>query len=151
MNDDTLKQIKSLVLQKDSCVMATSFRDKPHCSLMVYAVNDTCKEIYMVTHKKGTKYHNLKKNPHVSLLMDTRDENLGKRPNKVLALTVQGEFEEISTEDRKREIRDMLLAGHPHLKDFMKDPNAEVFTVHVVSFLLLDGLTKAHFQNADER
>jgi len=78
MSTDVVHRMKSLVLSKDSCVLATSARDKPYCSLMVYTADDQCREIYMVTYRKGTKYANLKENPNVSLLIDTREEHQGE-------------------------------------------------------------------------
>ena len=69
-----LERMKAVVREKDICVLATVSGDKPHCSLMAYAADDDCREIYMVTHRKTNKYKNLKENPAVSLLIDTREE-----------------------------------------------------------------------------
>ncbi len=47
-------------------------RNEPHCSLMSYAVNEDCREIYMMTFRSTRKYENLLSNPVVSLLVDNR-------------------------------------------------------------------------------
>jgi nitroimidazol reductase NimA-like FMN-containing flavoprotein (pyridoxamine 5'-phosphate oxidase superfamily) len=141
-----LEKMKALIQAKDICVWATVSGDKPHCSLMAYAADDTCHEIYMVTHKKTKKYKNLMKNPHVSLLIDSRDEDMGPRRFKAKALTVSGVFEKIEDQGKKDFACARLLKGHPHLKEFALDPDAEVLRIIVTSFLLLDGLTDSYFE-----
>ena len=151
MSKDMLDRMKSLVLSKDSCVLATSAGDKPHCSLMTYVADDQCREIYMVTHQKGTKYTNLKQNPNVSLLIDTREEHRGENRFNALALTVNGTFTEIEDPKRKTAVGEQMVKRHPHLADFMNDAQAVVFSVKVDSFLLLDGLTDSHYRVLDDR
>jgi nitroimidazol reductase NimA-like FMN-containing flavoprotein (pyridoxamine 5'-phosphate oxidase superfamily) len=119
-----LERIKALVKEKDICVLATVSGDKPHCSLMAYVTDDDCREIYMVTQRESRKYENLMKNRSVSLLIDTREENLGSRRPEAKALTVSGTFKKI----------------------FLDHPNAEILCIRVTSFLLLDGLTDAHYE-----
>ncbi|MCG6881115.1 MAG: pyridoxamine 5'-phosphate oxidase family protein [Deltaproteobacteria bacterium] len=149
MSRDMLERISAFVKSKDSCVLATSTGDKPHCSLMVYVADDQCREIYMVTQQTGTKYANLKQNPNVSLLIDTREEHQGKERPNALALTVNGRFEEIQDLARKAEITGVLLERHPHMADFVSDARITVFAVKVTSFLLMDGLTESHYMDVN--
>lgn len=141
-----LERMKALVKEKDICVLATVSSDTPHCSLMAYVTDEECREIYMVTHRQSRKYENLMKNPSVSLLIDTREEHLGPRRPEAKALTVSGTFEKMDDEDKKSHIRSKLLDRHPHVKEFMDHPDSEILCIRVTSFLLLDGLTDAHFQ-----
>jgi nitroimidazol reductase NimA-like FMN-containing flavoprotein (pyridoxamine 5'-phosphate oxidase superfamily) len=141
-----LEVMKSLVKEKDVCVLATTSADKPHCSLMAYVTDEDCREIYMATHKQSRKYENLMKNPSVSLLIDTRDEHLGPGRPDAKALTVSGTFKEIDDKDKKIEVRSKLLDRHPHVKEFLEHPDAEILRIKVESFLLLDGLTDAHYE-----
>jgi nitroimidazol reductase NimA-like FMN-containing flavoprotein (pyridoxamine 5'-phosphate oxidase superfamily) len=83
-----LEKMKSLAREKDICVLATVSNKKPHCSLMAYVTDDECREIYMVSHKQTRKYKNLLENPSASLLIDTREENLGTSRPEAKALTV---------------------------------------------------------------
>ena len=138
--------MKVLVQAKDTCVLATVSDDKPHCSLMAYVADDTCHEIYMVTHKNTKKYRNLMENPYVSLLIDSRDENMGPRRFKAKALTVNGVFENIEDQGERDFACARLLKRHPHLKEFALDPDAEMLRILVTSFLLLDGLTDSYFE-----
>jgi nitroimidazol reductase NimA-like FMN-containing flavoprotein (pyridoxamine 5'-phosphate oxidase superfamily) len=141
-----LERIKALVKEKDICVLATVSGDKPHCSLMAYVTDDDCREIYMVTQRESRKYENLMKNRSVSLLIDTREENLGSRRPEAKALTVSGTFKKINNKNKKFQVRSKLLARHPHVKEFLDHPNAEILCIRVTSFLLLDGLTDAHYE-----
>jgi nitroimidazol reductase NimA-like FMN-containing flavoprotein (pyridoxamine 5'-phosphate oxidase superfamily) len=138
--------MKQLAREKDICVLATVSGGMPHCSLMAYVVDEGCREIYMATFKNTTKFSNLMKNPDVSLLIDTREEHAGPLRPEAKAMTVDGTFQEIEDEDRKNRIRVKLLEKHPHLESFLAHPDAEVFCIKIRSFLLLDGLTDAHFE-----
>jgi len=141
-----LERIKSLVKEKDICVLATVSGDKPHCSLMAYVTDDDCREIYMVTHRESRKYENLMKNRSVSLLIDTREEHAGSRLPEAKALTVSGTFMKIDDKDKKIQVRSKLVERHPHVKEFLDHPDAEILCIRVESFLLLNGLTDAHYE-----
>jgi nitroimidazol reductase NimA-like FMN-containing flavoprotein (pyridoxamine 5'-phosphate oxidase superfamily) len=141
-----IDKMKALVKHKDTCVLATASQNKPHCSLMAFATNDECSEIYMVTSRDSKKYRNLMQNPTVSLLVDTRDEAQDSDLLKAKALTIEGEFRQIEDTGKKDFVRDRLRAKHPHLEALISDPNSEVFSIRVVSFLLLEGPTDAHFE-----
>jgi len=141
-----LEKMKALVRQNNLCVLATVSGETPHCSLMAYATDDDCREIYMVTHRDTIKYRNLTRNPCVSLLIDTREEHSeGKRP-EVKAMTVDGKHERIEDADQGEFAFKRLLERHPHLRDFMDHPEAEIIRIRIASFLLLDGITDAHFE-----
>ena len=144
-----LEKMKALARGKDICVLATVSGSKPHCSLMAYATDDQCREIYMVTHKQTKKYKNLKENPFVSLLIDTRDEDMGRNRLKARALTVDGTFQDIEDQAKKGVIRGRVLKRHPHLEEFANHPDAEVLAINVSSFLLLEGLTDSYFEMLD--
>jgi len=141
-----LERIKSLVKEKDICVLATVSGDKPHCSLMAYVTDDDCREIYMVTRRESRKYENLMKNRSVSLLIDTREEHAGSRRLEAKALTVSGTFKNIDDKNKKIQVRSKLLDRHPHVREFLDHPDAEIVCIRVESFLLLNGLTDAHYE-----
>jgi nitroimidazol reductase NimA-like FMN-containing flavoprotein (pyridoxamine 5'-phosphate oxidase superfamily) len=128
------------------CVLATVAENRPHCSLMAYVTDDACREIYMVTHRNTAKFRNVTKNPSVSLLIDTRlEDEEGRRP-RTRALTVTGLFERIETHERREAIQARLLERHAHLRDFAAHPEAEVFTVKILTLQLLDGITDSHYE-----
>jgi nitroimidazol reductase NimA-like FMN-containing flavoprotein (pyridoxamine 5'-phosphate oxidase superfamily) len=141
-----LEKMKALAKEKDICVLATVSGGNPHCSLMAYVTDDDCREIFMATYRQTAKYANLTENPSVSLLIDTREEHCGAHRPEAKALTVSGVFQTIRDEKKRTHVRRMLLERHPHLKAFLENPDAEIFSIEIGSFLLLDGLTNAHFE-----
>lgn len=145
-----IELMKKLAKEKDLCVLATVSGEKPHCSLMAYTTDEDCSEIYMATHRSTKKFKNLVENPSVSLLIDTREEHKGSHRPEAKAMTVSGAFERLEDNQKKAWARAKLLSRHPHLKEFLDHPDAEVFGIKVRSFLLLDGLTDAHFEEIPE-
>jgi hypothetical protein len=59
---------------------------------------------------------------------------------------VSGVFSTIGDKAKKKLVRQKLLKKHPQLKPFAEDPDAEVFTVKVKSFQLLDGVKDSFFE-----
>jgi general stress protein 26 len=140
--NNMLKQMQALAKERNMCVLATIASAKPYCSLMAYVADESCEEIYMVTHRKTQKYQNLLENPAVSLLIDTREKTPRTRTQ---ALTVEGIFHKIDNQTKKNKIRNTLLENHPHLKGFIDHPDAEIICIKIKAFLLLNGLTDAHY------
>ena len=129
--------------------MATVSEGKPHCSLMTYITDDECSEIFMISHKQTKKFGNLTANPIVSLLIDTREKERGQRRIDIKALTVAGEFQTIKDQTKKNSIHGKFLKIHPHLTDFLNDPGAEIFSIKIKSFQLLEGVKDAFFAEID--
>ena len=142
-----LDKMKALVKEKDFCVLATVSAEGPHCSLMSYAADDDCRELYMITHRQTKKYKNLTGNGAVSLLVDSREE--GADRGEVRALTVSGVFRKIEGESERKAALARLLERHPRLKPFADSPDAEVFAVRVRSFQLLEGISDSYFAAVD--
>lgn len=142
-----LEQMKELARDKNICVMATIAGSKPYCSLMEYVINRECTEIYMVTHRQTRKYKNLITNPAVSLLIDSRDTLLRSAAQ---AMTVEGVFQKIEDPAKEKMAHRKLLSAHPHLNEFMGHPEAEVLRIKIKSFLLLNGLTQASFEDVSD-
>jgi nitroimidazol reductase NimA-like FMN-containing flavoprotein (pyridoxamine 5'-phosphate oxidase superfamily) len=82
-----LKKINALILRKDSCVLATTDGETPHCSLMAYIPDESGERLYLVTSNASRKYQNIRRHPRVSLLIDTRGEQQRKLTQ---AVTVTG-------------------------------------------------------------
>ena len=138
-----LDQMQALASEKNICVLATVAGRKPHCSLMAYVTDENCEEIYMVTHKNTHKYKNVMDNPSVSLLIDTRD----KSPRtEAKALTVEGEYAAIESEEKLAKVQAKLLSVHSHLAEFINHSETEILCVKITSFLLLNGLQEAYFE-----
>jgi len=145
-----LENMKDIVKGNDLCVLATVSEGRPHCSLMSYISDEEGCEIYLISHKQTRKYLNLLENPNVSLLIDTREKEKGQRRIHIKALTVSGDFQTINDPGKKDLIRAKFLKRHFHLTDFLKDPGAEIFSIKIRSFQLLDGVKDAFFETIDQ-
>jgi len=141
-----IEEMKSFVKNKKTCVLATATENNPHCSLMAYVTDDDCSEIYMITSRRSKKFHNLSENPSVSLLIDTREEDCGSQNPKTRSLTIAGVYKQLADENKKSKIRSEMILKHPAIRDLIKSPSAEILCIKIVSFLLLNGPTEAHFE-----
>ena len=143
-----IEKMKAMVLKKDTCVLATVSSGRPHCSLMSYIADSDCREIYMVTHPQTKKYKNLLENPWVSLLIDTREEDPQAEIGQKKALTITGIFQKTDP-GKKASIRSQFLKKHPQLKDLIQDPGAEIISIRIQSFQLLEGVRDSYFVQSD--
>ena len=137
-------RIKAFLKEKDICVLATTREGKPHCSLMAYIADGEAEWIYMVTHRATTKYANLLANEQVSLLVDSRCEGLPDARSKIQALTVHGTFHVVEDEEKRRHILEKFLFRHPHMRQFVNHPEAEILSVRANGFLFLDGISDTY-------
>lgn len=139
-----MDRMKSLLKQGDMCVLATCSENRPHCSLMGYVTDEAAETVYMVTLKDSQKYRNVLDNPQVSLLVDTRQDIPVMGRKGVKALTVHGACRPLSAEEGRGFL--LELAGrHPHLEAISRHPDAAVLEVKVEGFLLMDGVSDAHY------
>ena len=139
-----IDRIKQLILENNMCVLATSYDNRPHCSLMAYLPNQEADIIYMVTRKETHKYKNLLENPQVSLLIDTRTQEGAQGRAAIQALTIAGTCMPVQEPTEKDSVCRQIVNRHPHLKELAEHPDAAVVAVKLDSFLLLDGALKAH-------
>ena len=144
-----LEKMQAIVKGNDLCVLATVSEGRPHCSLMSYISDEEGRQIYLISQKQTRKYINLVENPTVSLLIDTREKEKGQRRIYIKALTVSGEFQTINDLGKKDLIRAKFLKRHSHLTGFLSDPGAEIFSIKIKSFQLLDGVKDAFFETMD--
>jgi nitroimidazol reductase NimA-like FMN-containing flavoprotein (pyridoxamine 5'-phosphate oxidase superfamily) len=141
--------IKSLIENRDVCVLSTVSGGKPHSSLMSYVTDITCRTFYMLTLTGTKKYRNLRANSAVSLLIDTREEDIDHRRKHIRALTVSGVFQQMKDPLEEESVLRQLLERHPHLKEFAESGEAKVFAVRAKSFQLLDGVSRSYFEEVD--
>lgn len=146
MGQEMLDKMKEIIRRNDLCVLATVSEGRPHCSLMSYVSDEEVREIYMVSQKESRKYLNLIRNPSVSLLIDTREEDRAVEEEKIKALTVEGEYRPLNDPLKKASARLRLLKQNPHLTVFLNDPQSEIFSIRLKSFQLLDGVKDAFIE-----
>lgn len=124
--------IDDLVTGKDICVLATTDGTEAHASLMNYMVDHAVMKFYMLSHKDSRKNKNLMAHPHVSLLIDRRDEDI--------ALTVHGLFTPLKKKQTVNAILKLFLKKHPHLKDFAAQDGVELIRIQGISGQLVQGI-----------
>lgn len=144
--DEILKVLKN----EDMCVLATASDGVPHCSLMAYITDEECRTIYMITHDDTRKYANMRSNPLVSLLIDTRRQKEAAAAREdICALTINGRFEKVEDKDYSR-LRRQFIERHVHLRDFAEDDRAVVFRIVFESFQLFRGALDAVYKTIAE-
>ncbi len=144
-----LERMKALLRRRSMCVLATCHDNKPHCSLMGYVTDSEARTVYMVTREDTTRYLNIRENKKVSLLVDTRGEVGFEDREHLQALTVYGAYQPILDPEREAVIRKRLLERHPYLERLINHPKSVIIPIRIASFLLLDGMQKAHFEVLD--
>lgn len=144
-----MEEMMKVLEAQDMCVLATVSGELPHCSLMAYVTDETCRKVYMITHRNTKKYANLLANPAVCLLIDTRLSAKRSFRENVQALTINGTFELVK-EEETAELRNRFIETHPHLREFAQDGEAQVFAVKLQALQLLRDATDASYENLEE-
>lgn len=140
-----LETIRTLIKAKDICVMATCEGDLPHTSLMTYAISEDCLTFHFLSRMNTRKVRNLRNNPAVSLLVDTREEHLPELRHKAMALTVAGIYEPPRDRDELLALKAAFVERHPHLEELASHGDATILPVRAESYTLLVGVEELHF------
>ncbi len=140
-----MERMIQLLKEHHTCVLATCSENRPHCSLMAYVADESGRLVYMITQRQSQKYKNMRENPMVSFLVDTRQGKDLSRMSRVCALTVHGTYSSPTDPLERADALNRLLEIHPLLAELASFSDAEVFSVKVASFLLLDGPVDAYF------
>jgi nitroimidazol reductase NimA-like FMN-containing flavoprotein (pyridoxamine 5'-phosphate oxidase superfamily) len=138
-----IDKIKALIRRKSSCVLATTDGKIPHCSLMAYVTSEAADRLYLVTPSNTKKYRNIKDHPDVSLLIDTRGEQV--RDN-TQALTVAGTCHFLDADEEIDSVKDAFDRQHPHLRDFIRKRGVAFVCVEFDSFLFVEGPERVHHE-----
>ena len=141
--EEILESIESLLRSQHLGVLATQGNEYPYCTLVAYAISEDLREIIFATLRDTRKYRNIKKTPSVSLLIDSRTNQVNDFKD-VEALTAVGSAEEISDELKSGYLRS-YLEKHPSLDGFAKAPDCALMKIQVAKYILVQ-----HFQNVTE-
>ena len=140
--------LRALLTTQQLAVLATREEDgQPYANLMAFAASDDLKTLLLVTGRATRKYENLRADPRVALLIDSRSHEPSDI-HQAVAVTVLGEVEEVSDSERDR-LLPAYLAKHPHLEHFASSPSSAMFQVHVRSYYLVrrfQAVTELHVQ-----
>jgi nitroimidazol reductase NimA-like FMN-containing flavoprotein (pyridoxamine 5'-phosphate oxidase superfamily) len=140
-----IEVVKQIIQQNDLCVLATTDGDRPHTSLMAYINDDNCQLIYLVTSRDTRKYRNLTANPNISLLIDDREAHPAPQRGRIRSVILNGTAKPVDEARRAKGLLDRFSELRPHLDEIVSDQSVVVVEIAVDSFLLLDGVSRAHF------
>lgn len=132
MSQDKLQIIDDLVTQEQFCVLATSNGIQPLTSLMTFFADHAAMKFYFLSRRDSQKTKNLKKHPHVSILLDKRNENI--------ALTIQGVYSPIRKEQTVDAITKIFIKKYPYLSEFANDSNTELIRIEARTADLVEGV-----------
>jgi len=130
--------LREMFAQQLLAVLATQRDGHPYCSLVAFDGDEDLRCIYFVTHRGTRKYDNLRSEPRVSLLLDTR-QNRGADFAEAAAATVLGRAEEVNG-DQRDVLQQRFLAKHPDLRDFVSAPDAALLRVRVERYQVVTRL-----------
>ncbi len=135
-------EVRELLRGQELCVLATVFVDIPHLSLMGYTVSPDCRRLYMATETDTKKVANIRRNPNVAVLVDTRQTALDGGQGR--SLTVKGPCRVMPLgQERDRILNELGERGY--LKEVFRDRDVAVLEVEAMSFHLLRGTQDAMF------
>ncbi|MEW5774102.1 MAG: pyridoxamine 5'-phosphate oxidase family protein [Thermodesulfobacteriota bacterium] len=148
MDDQAVfERMAALLRAKDVAVLATMSADGPHASLMAYAAAADGRRLWMVSEGQTRKVRNLRAEPRVSLLVDTRE--MLDKGGRAQALTVFGQCRVLeSGPDRDAALAE-VVRRRPLLRELAESPGAVALEVRVTGMLLLDGIREARFLKID--
>ncbi len=128
--------LRDLLASQLLAVLATTGTDGPYTSLIAFAANGDLATLVFATARSTTKYKNMLLHRPVSLLIDNRNNSQADL-TAALAVTVLGEAVEALGQERLR-LRQLLLAKHPGLLNFVHDSATALMRVAVRRYIVVD-------------
>lgn len=133
MSKEKMQIIDDLIQARQLCVLATSDGIKQYTALMNYFADHATMKFYFLSRKDTQKNKNLKKCPHVSLLIDRRDE--------YVSLSIEGVYSPIKRQQTVDAITKLYLMKNPYMKEFAEHPDTELIRIEGKSAKLSQGFT----------
>ncbi len=127
------EQIHQLLAGQRLAVLSTSEMGRPYASLVAFYFSPDLRFVCFATTRSTRKYANLKNQPQVAFLIDSRS-NQEEDFHQAAAVTVIGQSRELDGEERQR-AADLYLLRHPYLEEFIEAPTTAFFTVHVEKYI----------------
>lgn len=148
MYDQALfERMSALLRTKDMAVLATAGAEGPNASLMAYAAAADCRRLWMLSDAATRKVQNIRADPRVSLLVDTRE--MLDKDGSAQALTVSGACRVLDAGPERDAALAEVVRRRPMLGELAETPGTVVLEVEVTGLLLLDGIREARFLKLD--
>ncbi|MBN1161640.1 MAG: pyridoxamine 5'-phosphate oxidase family protein [Dehalococcoidales bacterium] len=127
------KILRELIRTQYFAVLNTLGEGLPYSNLVSFAITDDLRLLIFVTDRNTRKFSNIRENSNISLLIDNRT-NRPSDISQAIAVTVIGAAHE--EEDKKNSLKDIFLARHPRLRQFVDNPNNAMILVAVSEYII---------------
>jgi len=129
LKDKIDKNIKELLKTQFFGVLATTKDSGVHTSIVAFISEENYESIFFSTLKASRKYDNILHNPHVSLLVDNRN-NLQNDLTDAIAVSFVGSAKIVDETEMLR-LKERMLQRHRNFKDFLRSPNTAIISIRV--------------------
>lgn len=126
-------EIVKLLQRENFCILATSYQDHPHVSLMNFTYKDEEELIVLSSREDTIKVKNINNNPEVALLF----YNLGDNKEAPISCTIHGTATVVGS-DRDAHYRKLHYNKHRHMGAFIEGENISIITVSIKHAALSD-------------
>ena len=125
--------LKDVIATQYFAVLNSLGEGQPYSNLVSFAITDDLKSLIFVTNRNTRKYRNIKENNNIALLIDNRT-NQPSDVAQAIAITVIGTAREEL--DNRSSLQAIFLTRHPHLQQFVDDPNNALILVNVREYII---------------
>ncbi|OIQ50728.1 Pyridoxamine 5'-phosphate oxidase [Pseudodesulfovibrio hydrargyri] len=132
MSKEKLRLIDDLITREETCALATSDGIRPHCALMYFFADHAAMKFYFFTPGSSQTCRNIREHPHVSLLIDRREEGV--------ALSIQGVHSPIKKRQTTEAITRLFLMKFPQMAGLADQSDAMLIRVNGVEACLATGM-----------
>jgi nitroimidazol reductase NimA-like FMN-containing flavoprotein (pyridoxamine 5'-phosphate oxidase superfamily) len=129
------RELKRLCDGQSLAVLSTCSGGRPYSSLVGFVASDDFRSIIFTTLRHTRKFNNIQDNSQVSILIDSRTNQIEDFSNAVAATAI-GTAQEVHGEKRD-ELAAAYVQKHFYLKDFVNDPNCAIMLVTVKRYILV--------------
>ena len=129
------EELQKLCERQSLAVLSTCREGKPYSSLIGFVASDDFKNIIFATLRHTRKYNNIQNNRQVSILIDSRTNQIEDFSNAAAATAI-GTAHEVHGEKRN-ELAATYARRHFYLREFIDDPNCAIILMNVKRYILV--------------
>lgn len=127
--------IRDLFTTQQLGVLSTMREDGPYMSLVGFVSSDEPGSLFFSTPRATRKYENIRNDPRVALLIDSRTNRAVDFRDSV-ALTAYGTARELERVERK-DVVEAYIKKFPQLEDFVNSPSCGLIKITVSRYSLV--------------
>ncbi len=128
--------IKRVLKEYRVGVLATAGTPYPYASLIAFAYSEDLRELVFATLRRTRKYRNMRKNAHVSFLINSA-VNTARNLKNAVAVTALGSVTDIKGKKR-HQYQALLIQRHPGLRPFLERSDCALMVLVVDKYVLVD-------------